>query len=424
VEITAVNGSFTAATGDTAFKVTATGGSLIGSPKVYLKDDGSDVRITATATAPSGYTDISAKSEKIGSVVVIKGLTAAAATGDDDTLKVGAVTVTLAADAQSAQVTNIGGLSKVAVVLYDGTYTLVGTANSTTNGQLNFAAGVLSGRDQNAVDIDETLDAHIDQDVIALLANLQTDDEFTIGSGVVTAVELKATGTTTAGINSILGLTDDVTLGAALTTDANITVPSDVTLTLDADLTIGSSFSLTVTGMLAGSSVVKAEGTASIVSGGVNYTTTATGVAGSAFDGAITAIATDTGVLTTESVDLSTTFGGTTGIGSVTLNNTSATKVTDSSDGTGGTDLALTSGIAFATGVTLNYTQAGTDEGDVDDADVTVGISGTELQVTDSGYSSSTTKNIVLIVSDAQLQISELVGPVLADFHIGVVTER
>jgi hypothetical protein len=99
--------SVTPSASDTIATITATGGSFASGLKVYIKNDGSEITITKAATL-SGFTEYSGSVVAAGLEIVISGLTGAGDTGNATTLDSdAAVTVTLAIDAQTTQVTSI-----------------------------------------------------------------------------------------------------------------------------------------------------------------------------------------------------------------------------------------------------------------------------------------------------------------------------
>jgi hypothetical protein len=224
--------------GDDAFKLVATGGGLKSALKVYIKTDGTEVLITTATPAPADFTDLTANADVVGNIIVVRGLSAAQSTGNNDgTLDSdNPVPVTLAALAQSSKVNSITVLSKVQIP-FD-TYTVAASAvNTAANIFYDGGTGDLSiGNNGSTIDV-YTVDEHIDPEVhasLSLFTDLQATDTITFASGVLPEIGLTVAPTTIAAFNNILEI-GDVTLAQAFTIDATeeLTIPANRTLTLD-----------------------------------------------------------------------------------------------------------------------------------------------------------------------------------------------
>jgi hypothetical protein len=102
-----INSSITPASNDTIATITAADGALAGGLKVYIKDDGTAITITKAASVTS-YTEYTGSVAVSGLGITISGLMGADSTGSATTLDIdGAVTVTLAIDAQTVQVSSL-----------------------------------------------------------------------------------------------------------------------------------------------------------------------------------------------------------------------------------------------------------------------------------------------------------------------------
>jgi predicted small lipoprotein YifL len=238
--ITAKSFDLTVTTGDTAFKVVATGGTLASGLKVYIADDGTAVVITKAGSVED-YTEASNVSRN-GQVIVVTGLTVGSGSSGTDTLDSDAeIPVTLAVDAQTAAVSSITGLSKVPFVFPDSTYTLKTTAASNTQDDVYYAGGQLRIGNTNSDGTDDySIDPDIDSDVGAYLDTLVSllveDDLVTINGGQPSAIELATAPTGIAAFNTILGLgIPTVTLADNFVIAVNgvLTIPEGVELILD-----------------------------------------------------------------------------------------------------------------------------------------------------------------------------------------------
>jgi hypothetical protein len=265
--ITAESFDLPVTAGDTAFKVVATGGTLESGLKVFIKDDGTAITITKAATL-TDYVEAAGNGLTVtqaGQVIVVTDLTAATTSGDDKTLvSGGTIPVTLAADAQTSQVSSIDGLSKVPQPLGDNTYTVKAPGS-------NGAQEVTINGSVITVESD-TLDPDIDEDVVGILLPalqvLVADDTFDITTGALDAIELNAAPADIATFNSILQLgVPEVTLADAFTIAANevLTIPAGVELILN-------SVAITLTN--------DADDPAKIIFAGAGATLTAGGSAG------------------------------------------------------------------------------------------------------------------------------------------------
>jgi hypothetical protein len=237
--ITEESFDLTVTSGDTAFKVEATGGSLESSLKVFIKDDGTAITITKAATL-TDYTEFGGSVSQSGGIIVVKGLTAAASSGNATTLDSDAsVPVTLAVDAQTSQVSSIDGLSKVPQPLGDATYTVKAPGASSAQ-EVTISGGVITVES-------DTLDADIDKDVIDILLPalqvLAVDDTFDIDTGALAAIELTTAPADIATFNSVLQLgVPEVTLadasGFVIGVGEVLTIPEAVELILDTSVAI------------------------------------------------------------------------------------------------------------------------------------------------------------------------------------------
>jgi hypothetical protein len=262
--IAARSAGVTVTAGDTALKITVTGGALTQSLRIFIKDDGTAVTITKAASL-TGYTEFTGDISQTGSLIMARGLTAAASGGGGGALDSdNAVTVTLAADAQSAQAASLTGLSKEQVVLPDATYTIVASV-STTSGELYFDTG--AGKIQvgdGAGTTDYPIDSDIDEAIDSIVSALQVTDMVTITSGDSSAITLTAVPAGIAAFNGILQLAPAVTLDAAFTIDGGetLTIPESVNLIL------GSSVAITLTNDAASPARIVFAGTGAVLSAG------------------------------------------------------------------------------------------------------------------------------------------------------------
>jgi hypothetical protein len=232
---------------------------------VYIKTDGKEVLITNNSD-DTAYTQVTgavliAATESTKPVLWVKGLTAAVS-GDAVAGKIFAgtldVKVVITGGAQTGNVGDITAVvSGTAVVIDAQEYTLdsiaagkiVFTAAShPTPAKVNWqtTAGNATG--------DTNLDPIFDAALIAVLTELEATDEITVGAkGIITGVKIVASAPTTAKINAVLGVHDNVTLGVDGAPDDDVTVPAGVTLTIAATkkLTVAAGKVLEVAGTLA-----------------------------------------------------------------------------------------------------------------------------------------------------------------------------
>jgi hypothetical protein len=149
------------------------------------------------------------------------------------------IPVTLAADAQSAAVSSITGLSKVPFVFPNSTYTLKTTAASNTQDDIYYAGGQLqigSGADTDDYSIDPDIDSDVGAYLDTLVSLLVEDDLVTISGGQPSAIELATAPTSIAAFNAILGLgIPTVTLADdfVIAVGEVLTIPEGVELILD-----------------------------------------------------------------------------------------------------------------------------------------------------------------------------------------------
>ncbi|MDR0684743.1 MAG: hypothetical protein LBF83_06415 [Spirochaetaceae bacterium] len=299
-------------------------------------------------------------------------------------------------------------------------------------------------------------------DIAALAAYEDTDvtasgsatDLSTVAGGIVVAEGNEITlsgavttiGTNTLTVNGVLNLTGAATLAAAgditvngtldvgsnataLAPEGNVIVNGTVNLDGSAVLTIKTTKVLTIGEDAAGTGagLIKAKGSGSggtiTIADVEGYTTTGTGVAANAIEGALEAFAVDAQVLD-GSLNLSSTFGvaGSRSIGSLTVSATTATAVHNTADGTEGTAVVITNGTTFE-GTLDSPTQSGTNNGI--DGTITLSVAAGELKIADAGYQASAAKLVVLTFSGLKLKNSELIAPTaVPDFSIGLKTGR
>jgi hypothetical protein len=230
-------------------------------------------------------------------------------------------------------------------------------------------------------------------------------------------------------------VTGTLSLGSSVTDfkpKASVTVTGSLVLEASSVVVIADEQTLTVgaEAAISGDGVIKAvAGTSGGIDiGGVLYTTTATGVAGSALAAAAEAIAAETALVDVETLDLQTAFGtleSTLGIDSVAIGSSSATAVQNTPDAQTNTTVEVGSGI-FLAGVLTPTSFFGTDYEELNDDPFTLSLETiTQVSITDGGsYSANVTKYAVFKFTKVKLQHGELIGPELKAFHIGVETGR
>jgi hypothetical protein len=232
-----------------------------------------------------------------------------------------------------------------------------------------------------------------------------------------------------------------VTFPAATTVSA-LTAATALTIdkldaTANTIFDVGTS-TVTVTGTLTIADNAKLAGTGKIIvtAGTITlgtddgYTTTNTGVVPTAIREAKGKLVTDVKKFTPDTlVNLSTTFGGTTGIGSATLtDNSTAVAVAPTADGTAtGKSVTLDTGTTLVVGTvtaTGDTAVTGTDADDIKAATFTLSKATNDLAIKDSGAANSAGKYGVVTFSGLKLASGELVSPAVPAFSIGVKTIR
>jgi hypothetical protein len=233
---------------------------------------------------------------------------------------------------------------------------------------------------------------------------------------------------TFAGGDHDVTVTGTLILGSAVTAFApggEVAVDGSLVLEANSVITIASGETLIVTGSVSGAGTIVAQGDGSsgtITINSVEYTTTANGVVGDDLAGAAAAIVAETALTDGVTLDAAFDASSVTGIGSIVLDSAAATAIKAGGDGSTGGDVAVTSGITLA-GTLTATTVTGTDS-DLTATDFALSLTGTKVSIADSDNTGNTPKFGVLEFDAVQLQHSELIGPPLAAFHIGVKTLR
>jgi hypothetical protein len=172
-----------------------------------------------------------------------------------------------------------------------------------------------------------------------------------------------------------------------------------------------------------GTGTIIAEGDGSsgsiTIAGVAGYTTT--GVAGDDIADAVEAIAESTAALT-NGIALTAFGDDRDGIGSVTIKSSGAAAIQDTGDGSANGAIAVTSGITLAAGST-STTVTGTDGTTLSTSTWTLSINGTAVEILDGDWADgSAYLDGVVEFTGVQLKYSDLTGPVISDFHVGVKT--
>jgi hypothetical protein len=239
----------------------------------------------------------------------------------------------------------------------------------------------------------------------------------------------------------------DVTVNGTLTLGGSTTqLAPEGNMTVNGTLTLsdGSSSITMATGKVltlaetatasSGTGAIVAQGDVSggtiTIAGTAGYTTDPAGIVVNNFGAAVTAIMMTTATLTDkETIDLDATFnnnsGSIYGIGSIALTGNSATAIKDGANGSTGGAVNVESGVTLG-GTLTGTAKSGKDASDFDDeTDFALSLtSTTNVSIEDGDYNSATQKVGVIAFGGVQLKHSNLIGPVLAPFHIGVDTQR
>jgi PBP1b-binding outer membrane lipoprotein LpoB len=216
--------------------------------------------------------------------------------------------------------------------------------------------------------------------------------------------------------------TDITGIAAAGFTIGNLIVPG--VLVLSKNLTLATDAELVIADptKVSGSSKIIAEDGTIKIGTTAGYTTTSTGVAGTALSTALTAFTSDLVVLAT-SITSHTDFGAASEvvIGTVVVSSATAGDVKDNTDGDG-TGNAIEIDSIFV-GTLNTPTVTGSDSSDVSAA--TLSLAAGALKIADTSCTGSVDKFVILTFSGLKLQNSELIAPTdVPDFSIGLKTAR
>jgi hypothetical protein len=402
------------------------GGTITGSGKLYLP-----VAMDSSVYDYTTYQDVSSNKE-VGSFVAGGGsatATALALAGAS-----GIATIFGLENGPAAlTVTNLTGIESTTIPAGK-TLTLNGTGNTINDASFAPEGTVVNN---GTVTVTTTSDAVLTS-VMAKVSGVIVDDgvitTLTEAFEVPVGIDLTLSGASTFGAGDYdVTVAGTLTLGGSVTAFApagNVNINGGLVLETSSVITIADdkALALGAGGTVSGAGTIVAQGSGStegvITIGGVDYTTESGGVVGDNLADAAGYIVLSTQTLTDSAlIDLDDAFGASvSGIGSVTITAAStATAVQNTAGGGSGSAVEVGSDISLA-GTTL-ADGGGTDT--LTDTEFALTIeNGTEVSIADSAYSSSSPVYGVLAISGVQLKHSDLIGPELATFHIGVITGR
>jgi hypothetical protein len=397
------------------------GGTISGSGKLYLPVD-----TDGTASGYATYQDVVFANKEVGSTVATGTVTDFSTPSAADVEFV----FGLADGPDAITVANLTNIES-ATIPVGKTLTITGAASLVTGAGTFDPAGTLIN--EGTISSDTTAEA-----VLRSLVDVGGAIEVSGAVTTITAafevpedVDLTLSGASTFAGAFDVTVEGTLTLGSSVVgfvPEGDVIVTGSLVLESSSVITIADTKALSVTGTVSGGGKIIAQGSGStegvLTIGGVDYTTTAGGVAGGDLADAATAIAASTTTLTDKpGINLDGTFGAdVSGIGSVTLSGSSPTAVQNTANGSSDDNVEVSTGISLA-GLTAIADGGGTAALTYGNFALTI-ETGIEVSIADSGYSGGTQDYGILEISGVQLQHSNLIGPELAPFHIGVLTEH